>query len=400
MTVGEDVNNPSPHEDFEQSKNQVETNRKSVQERFEFMLKFAGIGGALTALMGLPAVYLHFQRYGVPAHFIDYQMVLKAGILPTLLLCLLVGYLIWLGQDFARGNRIADIKLLPMLLGLPVAILFIPLAIGCLAYAIQNLLEVTTNIDDRMRLFASIGIAVPISVVVAIRYCRKRKMRAKNEEYESKDEKSETKDEAANNNAIVIAIFSGWFLVPILLFMLLMNRQVMVLWDSNLEERISTSLVVLFGLVLGALFVLASNLLNIAESQKTSNDSLKKLAATSGVAALIFLFLTLAALYSSEIYPNLSRALGGGKPVSVSLWLSKENQLVFRRGGGDSSSGVASNSYDALVRINDIYMVHATKDYSVFVDQMDYRTDKLTGMVLRNSQIRAISWAVERPRSD
>jgi hypothetical protein len=55
----------------------------------ETAVKLAGFAGVVSAGMGFPAVYLHFTRLGIPTEYIDYGLVLSAGILPAVVLAIL-----------------------------------------------------------------------------------------------------------------------------------------------------------------------------------------------------------------------------------------------------------------------------------------------------------------------
>ncbi len=66
--------------------------QKSAASVIETVLKLVGLAGAVSTVMGLPAVYLHFKRLGIPTCYIDYNQVLSAGILPVVVVAAVALY--------------------------------------------------------------------------------------------------------------------------------------------------------------------------------------------------------------------------------------------------------------------------------------------------------------------
>ncbi len=69
---------------------------------WEVVFKVVGASSILTAIMGWPALGLHYYRYGIPGQFITTESAIRAGILPALLVLLIITYLRFVKSEITR----------------------------------------------------------------------------------------------------------------------------------------------------------------------------------------------------------------------------------------------------------------------------------------------------------
>jgi hypothetical protein len=82
---------------------QITSSGTAVLGTVENALRIIVAGLGIVAALGFPAVYLHFSTFGVPTSFISYDHILRAGVLPAILLMLFGTYIYWAVKGFQSG---------------------------------------------------------------------------------------------------------------------------------------------------------------------------------------------------------------------------------------------------------------------------------------------------------
>src|SRR5271165_18755 len=76
----------------------------TVLGSLENILKLIAAGVGIVAALGFPAVYLHFLSFRVPTVLMSYNHILRAGVLPAVLLTLFATYFCWAVKAFQTGK--------------------------------------------------------------------------------------------------------------------------------------------------------------------------------------------------------------------------------------------------------------------------------------------------------
>jgi hypothetical protein len=153
-------------------------------------VKLVASGAAISAMIGLPAVYLHYMQMDIPTSFISYEQILRAGIAPAVLSLFLGIYVVLSVEEYNKGHTGLGVFMVPgFLFGVIPIAAFMGIAIGLLAAGswlwwwmltpVVWLVELTGfRMDELARLYVATGIAllnvgIPLLWPTALRVTQK-----------------------------------------------------------------------------------------------------------------------------------------------------------------------------------------------------------------------------------
>ncbi len=341
---------------------------KSLIEQLENTLKIVAASFTLIAILGLPAIYQHYDKYSLPISFIGYDQIIKAGVFPYLLLLGFLVYFNWAYRQFKneRGRRqyilifilfLCPFFILPILvyiLGAISTILVYCWAVAwvitvwaldldvsnfaiissCFVIIITTLLVVLTYKMLPRRLHYRI-LRVYLSLILRFDYLRKQlyfRRATRLQRFMARKEKSEIakwdppKKLVKHNDGIKVGFRNviSYSLIPIVgflflllflgLFLHILNFEVP--YFSSWEARIYWSIFTVASVTICGSTFLVVNWLTCDNSGKRNAAFV---AVIVSVAAFIF---GVGYLYSSYIFAHIPQGLGGGKPDTVDVLIS------------------------------------------------------------------------------
>ncbi len=365
--------------------------RHGLLTRLENLLKLATAGAVLIAGIGLPAVAIHLAHFGVPLGTATYYDVLRAGILPALVLAIIAMYCIVAGRALKRMSwreflGLHSWLLLPILL--PVYILLLVGALsGLLLEVWVILLPIRAlfgwlsgiHVSNRYLLVASGGLILVLILVLWKKFARARKMRRKQQE----------KAVAPN---VTDPFPSGLFLLAFLLACALTPLATMYgikwllhIWDPNLGKIIHHTYVLLAAVSCGVVLTLFMGGLFLAMSASSDKkEGAKHRGTIFGIAAAAYLAFEIS--YSMWVYPRLYSGLGGGRPRPATLWLKQEDD------GKDIATVLASSRIMSANRLQRVDHVFILLDGEQNVVLTDTGLGPGKAILVSKTRLMAISW--------
>lgn len=405
----------------------------SLLPRIEQVVKFVTGSLVLVAAIGLPAVTFHLISFGAPPSTAAYQHVIRAGVLPAVILAVLAVYSVAASKALTRMSLrqflgFHSLVLLPVLFGA-----YLVLLVGVLSYALLALwatlwvlrlgLErvVSVSLDNRQLLVISAVILAIIAVVVAIvKLTEKRWATSRFAPLLSRitgpptrpparpqppaepslltaptgppapPSATATSDRPTGGSASKTESRWDWllglFFIPMAFLMVYCIKGILHIWDPALGTALThryvwyaaTAVGVVLGVFIAGIFLAASP---TPVSPKATPRQRRLMALGVVLAYLVF-----EAVYSWWGYPRLHSSWGGGRPQPVTLWLKRddagEDITTLLKGARIAEAG-------SLRRVDRVFVVlDGDKDLLL----TDTTRGPATSLLVSRGRLQAISW--------
>ncbi len=373
----------------------------SLASGTETMIKLVGSLAVLVTVLGVPAVFMQFRRFNVPAYLFSLDTALVAGLLPAFILALLSLFIfafISLREGDRQRNSESASRLLTWIEPLMTAMLYglvVVIFLGILFFLV-SIVRFSFNkdytADDFIQFGVYFGVVVVLYVIIfgllkifsnrlpwwKISYNKERLVKLIREKFV---------DSTPDSIKMLIICF---FLSGYLYFI----KGGLYFWQENLSDLISHEFIVIFAVVFWAIAHAAMHF-NLARERIFSEqlsmeyDDYELPNGPSPMVhvgrALIPLYIVALILYAGWGYPRLPRSLGGGLTSNVSVWVDRTAISPQMELGSRIDSDAGS---DPLIRLGDIRLIVARSDFWVFVADDTAES----GIILPKSSIRAIEW--------
>lgn len=333
--------------------------QKPAGSPVETAVKLAGLAGAVSAAMGMPAVFLNFKRLGIPTHYIDYQLVLSAGILPTVLLLTIALYFRAVLRQVRGSGEVSRLHAAPIiLLAVPVlpVLLIGVVASGLLyAWALSWLVILPFRwwglFDPTNRELLYIAVVIvglgSVGYVLREHLLRLKPVRwfltlhpiglmyvSRTGAHRSSsqpdppgpvDRTQQTRTPEQEAMQWLARLPTMWLGMPAMMVGLFFAiKGVLYLWEPPLARILPAGTIVWAGIGFG--FVYGLMMSSIAWMQFFECDSrrMKNIGLAIAMGSLLLAGGFFVTLYSTKIYPVLSQVWGGGRPEPVIVWIDQE----------------------------------------------------------------------------
>lgn len=402
----------------------------SLLDRLEKFIKLAGTIAAVTAAIGLPAVYVQYSNLGIPTSFITKEQIIQAGILPGLLFLFVGAYVLLLIREYEEGSSGVGVFMMPGILFAPipvagVIVIFIGLYAATTWLWWVMLYPVFWLIDmewaRQVHFWAAncgafLNLAGPFvwqfipdfvkerlarwRLVAGFKrfygFHRRARKRTRNEgetrpandlapgeptNQSQKDNQRKKEESEFWLFAGLAAGFAAYLLVG--LFAIRWYLQQLDISPGPLAETSQILLLV----VLGTLGLFIFFLLVMSWKYMRSGNQGKRLLVTSlNISLVLGLSVSSVWWYSTTLYPRIPAALGGGKPEAVVVWMDAEDLPVELRA---ALQGVDCRTTGAIVRCSTLQLIHRSDEDVIFATPGDGA--RVAVLVPRNT-IKALSW--------
>jgi hypothetical protein len=353
----------------------------------------------VVAALGLPAVAVQYHRLNVPLQLITKEQALRAGILPTLalLVVVLVAYLSWQHLDwvrrkFAAGTTEQNVRasveqiLIPLRMLLTSGVLL--LATGRFAVRAGNYVVARYHRRPQIGFIIVEGTAV-IAFIAFLHLFRKLKVFAPN--VERKTPSNNTLFDLATSVlgvseyfAITTATFLLWTKWFARKWFVPQDASVNAMLSSYFDVIMTCATVALFGASL-VLLAEGADCLLVEQPTVGSTIDFKKRGQISTAAGLLFFYLAFITFYSSQMYQNIDYATGGGRPTRATLWVDKK-QLPTTAALILNQSRIQEDG--ELMRWENVYIVYVDPEVVVVTATDWYFSSSL---VLRRESVKAVT---------
>ena len=340
--------------------------KKSFIEHAEFALKLFGASAALTAIMGFPAVSLHFSEFGIPSELVTTDIAVRAGVQPALSFIILFGYL-W----YVRTNCVKSLSsstkrayFTPLLLVqvVPLAAVAMLVHIGgvyCGVFlVVWWLLGALANVGDPAGpvFWTLIVLSLPAAIglyITTLSWVRK---------LTQPDFTDEVTDDEVTEPHWAIMLYSG-FIDYIEFLKNFVALYLVTLFIELVAPGMAHWFTLSALLVAAAFLALASGLvaIGLATLKGMPELGLGNLRASMGFATFAALLTVL--LYSVDVYPALSKSLGGGQPDVVSMWVDRSEVPAL----GDWPAVETDDNHYHLVSA---YLLRLDGEVAIIVDRL------------------------------
>jgi hypothetical protein len=334
--------------------------KQSLFPRVESLLRFGTAGVGLVAAIGLPAVAIHLIRFGAPVNTAGYSDVLRAGVLPAVVL-VIVGTYCFAAVRALQKMTLRKFLAFHSLLLVPLVVLaYAALIAGLVAYTLMIVWGVLWsvcslgglvfgfNVNNRTLLLIAGAIAVGMATTwIVLKLTQKRWSTRPGKLWKTLDaalaprqrQRSPDKSDGESDGQPAQATTGskkpeskwdwalGLVFLPTLLLMLYSMKGLLHIWDPSLGAAFYHRHVVLATVVLGVpvTVFLAVVLHTLSES---ADDKPAPRHKTAVLVVAVLAYLGFEALYSVWGYPRLPSGLGGGRPRSVTLWVKSDDDAL------------------------------------------------------------------------
>lgn len=381
----------------------------SLITHIENILKLAAVSAGLVAVLGLPAVYQHYHRFAIPAHFIGYDQIIKAGVVPFVLLVGFVGYLAWAYPRFKDQTRRKKLLLVFLLFAVPfffppvviylfgiISVLLLELwGIGWLTahgLALAGFGEVSTNVAFVYVLVVFGTVTLLIAAVAALPERVRRRFLERlwpgnvfvrgpstqrghpQTAAVAKREDSPPPEQPLRKSGLAIRpVHVLGLLLAIGGFVLLVLAARLFLHVMDWEVPYFTSSAAMMGWIAATMLsVTVCTLAFVVVDWLDSDNTLKQRAAFAVTIVLIAgVFLGVGYLYSWHGYARIPQIFGGGRPEAVDVWLSRDvgpalgKRLAETRRCIEESGDFLCAGVLLLYHDKDVVIVHLSLDTDV-----------------------------------
>ena len=371
----------------------------SLKERIEKIAKAATASVVLVAAIGFPAVVLNLRRYGAPATLMSYDDVVRAGILPAVVLVVLFFYTVMSIGALSLGGWRGLISS-HVYLFLPASILvYVAQMVCCLclfAVATWGLLWLPRSLMEtflpghsvtnrQLMMIAGTLDAVAITALVILWLTRKVWIVRPGRPWEwvrafFGDERDPGKNEMK------------WYwpaYLPASILIALAVKVFLWIWDPRMAGLASTRSFFVVGLACGLLssaFMFTGTFYakEVGALPPGQYSSKRQRLWLYGLGILVYV--TFECSYSLWGYPRLSSAMGGGRPDTVTLWM-KRDEGIADLNQHLPLARIVNNG--AMVRVDGIFTVIEGKEGLLLTDQpMPPRK----ALLVAKRRIMATSW--------
>lgn len=328
----------------------------------ETALKIVTGGFGLVAAIGFPAVAAHLIRFGVPLTAATYHDILRAGILPTLVLALFAAYCATAANALTRMTLRHFLGLHSYLLLPLVIVAYLAVVIALLAYlliiawgllwpvrfAIEHLS--TRRITNRELLVASAVLVLACTLALVLLRATKRFWHKRNGAFwdfarrilpdrhrqpvikdvtvfEAQSASTSVNDEAETTSSSEDAKWmwlQSFLFILLVLLMMYCVKAILFLWNPLFGSAFHHRYVMLLALAVGALFGLFLAGVVLARDTSPGEQVGAKYRRTI-FTIVAFAYLSFECCYAFWWYPRLDANLGGGLPASATLWIKSDD---------------------------------------------------------------------------
>lgn len=336
----------------------------TIGQQAELAVKVLSASAILTTIMGWPAVGHHYSAYGIPAEFVSTEAAIRAGILPALAFMVVFGYLWYVRSECNRSlesKHDSSLFVTPFFLfqvfplGLT-AMLIKYIGVFAGAFALVWTISSAIGLDNSLWGAAFWGVAV-LSLILSIGLIAAYfalLSRLKQNLYRESDE--------SGLHWMIQLYFRLLEYIELLknftaLYLIYLAVQ---LASPNLFDWVS----ILALLVMAAFLSLAGSLIGVgmAVLKKAADIGLGNLKGSTGFSLVAVLLTVL--LYSVEIYPSLSKNLGGGAPTKIDVWLKQDKHPGINNWPRSKSEG-------GQLHLSDAYLMRLDDKVVILVDKPD-----------------------------
>lgn len=339
-------------------------------ERLEALLKVLGAAVALVVALGTPAVVFQFKGIGLPLQFMTREEIIRAGILPSIAIGVVVGLAyLGLGRQNKPQTAVPSDQQARLLTSATVAVVF-NLLIAWSLFSFYVLRKLHLEYQPTFRASLHVGWRVRFVLVITfaafaffgrpiVKFVRRlaRLVETPNEYRWAR---------LGIALSLAASLFLEWLAKRVLLP------------GPAVESFLNVLEITLF---LGLYLILIT--LAVDLRSRSSDDDRKK-GVKQLVLVIVFLYCSAVSFYSLSWYRLLPHYLGGGKPVPVTIWVAKAavaDPLLLR---------CATANAD-FVRCEHLYLISVDADYYILA--LD-ATPTSRGLVLPRPAVGLISGAL------
>jgi hypothetical protein len=410
-------------------------NGSNLVSKIEGVLKLVAGGSVLIAAMGLPSVFCQYARFNIPTQFISYEEIIRAGVLPAILLALMAWYFYWVSKNIKKNTPKNMFNFGPSVLLLPFFIaeiflyvvgalsLFV-LYIWGLLWLIKGFFSLFIDIDvsNKILLFIAIGIVGFYILAYIITVIPKRKEKRlvdilkdawefnirPGEKALASGKQAMAKLESKNQR------ISGWvdlmrrkgpfwdLLGPVIKQIRNLNlgyligipvcyivalyavKGVLQTYDPEISKLVThLSIIIVWG-ICWVIWILFFALVKCVDWMKKARTRRRAWFVTVTIALAIYF--TAVGMYSYAIYPRIDYAFGGGKPKEVVIWFNRDEMTEDIQ----NALGAAVFKDDGqTVKGENLYLLYAKTEKIIIADK---NVPPASGILISKDSVKAISW--------
>lgn len=367
------------------------------------LLQVVTASGVAATVLGFGAIYLQFQRHGVPMSLLTFEQAARAGLLPTAGLIATLAYAL----VAIRFRTMSALTVLPVFMPF-VGILLVMSLVMLLGYVagLAWFLDATVALvlkavglplEDRPRLAIATTCIVGLLAAVGIasqRNLRRMRNRALDTTAPASEVGTTAATPARNGDEHSSKAQSSdlhWWQAPVGAFgvgVSLVAGLFGLRWYLSvfglewvLLGGLSDKSILLFGGLSALMFVIFVGMVFLIE--RDLEGTMGWIGA--GLAAIGFLAFLV--LYSTRLYPLLSPALGGGRTERVTLWIDNDDLPPDMRSRLPDGACI---TYEKLVRCDDLMLVPAGEKVLVVAllgaPALVLQRDAVKALALRSSR--------------
>jgi len=383
-----------------------ETNKTNLINSIQTALKILGAVTGLVALIGLPSVYFQFNRFNLPTHFVSNEMMLKAGILPSILLVGIGTYFIWRVRQL-KSDRKEEV-LIDVLFSMPILMLILiifffgavcmsVLMVWVLVWFFIKMLPL--HVSKPLSLILTLGL-IAISVIIGqiISHIKKKKGSSnqsmqKNGNSMKGNETPIPSAEAAQTGTedeikeffglsapkTILLSFLGTMVIIYLSFWMI--KFVLDIAGLVTSNYLNFRNITIFSIGCG-IFSLAFVIWICAYITKDSKNKYKRLLwKTLNINVIAFLLIVVVYVYSISLHPVIPQAWGGGKPEPVTFWVKSQE---FPMDTWAKTGKLKLENAGNFLRCEGISLLYMDSKFFIFIDENG------AGIVIPGDKIAAI----------
>jgi hypothetical protein len=340
-----------------------------ILDQFENVLKLVTGAVGLVAAIGFPAVAVHLVSFGVPVGRADYDFILRAGVLPALVLIVMVAYAYAASRVVAHAGvgGLLTAHLLPVF----VPILLVLFA-GLFAYVVLFIWGVLwslvwmlhgwkgVSIGNRTLLLIAGALVTALYGIYGLLFvtrrfwadrpgrswrvlgqivdsmdsgeARVRRERARTGVAQvpgtSSPSTSEATSTPAKNESSSWEWVIGLAFIPVSLLVLYSIKGVMYVWEPSWGALLPHRYIIYASILLGVLFTLLMLGVSTLDHANAAAAGKPKGPSWAMVVTVALAYVIFEVSYCWWGYPCLYAGLGGGRPTPVTIWLKSDDGVA------------------------------------------------------------------------
>jgi hypothetical protein len=393
-------------------------------DRLGKLLEIIVGAAAIAAAIGLPAVYVHYTSFGVPTSFVTYDQILRAGILPALLLLLVAWYVYLTIEEYKEGTSKVGAFMVPSMLvaPIPIAAALIFLAGGLanstwlfwhsLRPIFWALSKFALPVSERIHLYLAIGAGIILFIaggietiyeIVMEEQRQHRPMHADPEQVslppraaddDATDVNSQETEFKKLQTKLARWLIAGsvWLIISFmgLAYMLLAVHSVQWYLDQlDVDVAFLTKYQDdLYSIVVGAWLGTLAFIILVStwHLMRSGNQRLRLLITFVNILMVSSSFATVVWGYSVHLYPQIPPAFGGGRSDLAMVWIAKDDLPADVRGQLRRARCVTIGT---VVRCQGVYLFYIGPDIVILAD---HSKDARNAILIPRAKIKAVSW--------